>query len=155
MNICGRYLTAGEQCNSRLTGGCYSEHYVEGTAQQVDSIIAGWMECVTMNIIWKVLHSSWTVLLQVEWNVLQWTLYGKYCTAGGQYYCGLNGMCYNEHYMESTAQQVDSSIAGWMECVTVNIMWKVLHSKWTVVLQIEWNVLQWTLWGRYCTAGGQ
>ena len=48
--------------------------------------------------------------------------------------------------MEDTSQQVESGIAAWMECVTVNIIWKILHSKWTVVLQIEWSVLQWTLW---------
>jgi len=44
--------------------------------------------------------------------------------------------------MECTAQQVDSGIVGGMECVTVNIMWKVLHSRWKVVLQVEWSVLQ-------------
>ena len=63
-------------------------------------------------------------------------------TAGGQWYCRLDGVCYSEHYVEGTAQQVDSGIAGWMECVTVNIMWKVLHSRWTVVLQVGWSVLQ-------------
>ena len=36
--------------------------------------------------------------------------------------------------MEVSAQQVDSDIAAWMECVAVNIMWKVLQSRWTVVL---------------------
>ena len=49
--------------------------------------------------------------------------------------------------MEGTAQQVDSGILGWMECVTVNSMWKVLHSRWTVVLWVEWSVLQWKLCG--------
>ena len=44
--------------------------------------------------------------------------------------------------MEGTSQQVDSSIAARMECVTVNIMWKILHSRWAVVLQFEWSVLQ-------------
>jgi len=44
--------------------------------------------------------------------------------------------------MEDTSQQVDSGIAARMECVTVNITWKILHSKWTVVLQFEWIVLQ-------------
>ena len=43
--------------------------------------------------------------------------------------------------MEFIAQQVDSSIAVWMECVIVNIMLKSLHSRWTVVLQVEWSVL--------------
>jgi len=51
-------------------------------------------------------------------------------------------VCYSEHNVEVTAQQVDSSIAGRMECVTVNIIWKVLHSTWTEVLQVEWCLLQ-------------
>jgi len=46
--------------------------------------------------------------------------------------------------VEDTSQQVDSGIAAWMECVTVNIMWKILHSRWTEVLQLEWSTLQWT-----------
>jgi len=100
------------------------------------------MKCVTVNIMRKVLHSMWTVLLQVGWSVLQLTLCGRYCTAGGQWYCRLNGVCYSEHYVEGTAQHVDSVIAGLMECVTINIMWKVLHSRWTVVLQVECRVLQ-------------
>ena len=153
--LCGRYCTAGGEWYCGLIVLCYSEHYVEGTVQQVDSCIVGWMECVTVNILWKVLHNRWTVVLWVEWNVLQWTLSGKYSTACGQWYCGLNGMCYSEHYVEGTAEQVDSAIVGWMECVRVNNMWKVLHSRWTVVLWVEWNVLQWTLCGRYCKASGQ
>ena len=36
-----------------------------------DSVIAGWKECATVNIIWNVLHSKWTVILQVEWSVLE------------------------------------------------------------------------------------
>ena len=82
---------------------------------------------------------------QWYYSVLQWTLYGRYFTAGGQWYCSLNGVCYSEHYVEDTSQQVDSGIAAWMECVTVNIMWKILHGRWTVVLQLECSVLQWTL----------
>jgi len=151
----GRYCTACGQWYCRLDGVCYNEHYVVGTAQQVDSDISGWMEGGTVNIMWKVLHSSWTVILQVEWSVLQWTLCGRYCTAGGQWYFRLNGVCYSEHYVEGTAHQVDSVIAAWKECVTVNIIWKLLHSRWTVVLLVEWSVLQWTLCGRYCTADGQ
>ena len=143
--LCWSYCTAGWQCYCLLNGVCYCEHYVVGTAQQMDSGIAGWMECVTVNIMLKVLHSRWTVVLQVEWSVSQWTLCGRYCTAGGQFYCMLDGVCYSELYVEGTAQQVDSGIAGWMECVTVNLMWKVLHSRWTVLLWVEWSVLQWTL----------
>jgi hypothetical protein len=199
----GRYFTAGGQWYCSLNGVCYNEHYMEYTSKQSDIDIAAWMECVTGNIIWKVLHkqagsgiaawmeyvrvnifrkilhSRWTVVLQLEWSMLKWTLYGRYFTAGGQCYCSLNRVCYNEHYMEDTSQQVDSGIAAWMEfvrvniiwkvfhkqagsgvaawmkCVTVYIIWKVFHSRWTVLLQLEWSVLQWTLYGRYFTAGGQ
>ena len=35
---------------------------------------------------------------------------GRYFTAGGQWYCSLNGACYSEHYVEDTSQQVDSGI---------------------------------------------
>jgi len=132
--LCGRYCTAGGQWYCSLNGVCYTEHYVEGTVQQVDSVIVAWMECVTVNIMCKVLHSMWTVVLWLEWSVLLWTLCGSYCTACGQWYCSLNGLCYSEHYVEGTAQQVESCIVAWMECVTVNIMWKVLHSRWSVVL---------------------
>jgi len=151
----GRYCTAGGQWYCSLNGVCYSEHYMEDSAQQVDSGIAAWMECVTVNTIWKILHSRWTVVLQLEWSVLQWTIYGRYFIGNGQWYCSLNGVCYSEHYMEDTAQQVDSGNAAWMECVTVNIIWKILHRKWTVVLQPEWSVLQWTLYGRYFIGNGQ
>jgi len=129
--------------------------------------------------MWKVLHSKWTVVLWVEWSVLQWTVCGRYCTAGGQLYCRLNVVYYSELFVEGTTQMVDSGIVSRMECVTVNSMWKVLHSRWTVVLWVECSVLQWTvcgkilhsrwtvvLWversvlqwtvcGRYSTAGGQ
>ena len=57
-------------------------------------------------------------------------------------YCGLNVVCYSELYVECTAEQVDSGIVGKMECVTVNSMWKVLHSRWIVVLWFECSVLQ-------------
>ena len=127
----------------------------------------------------NIIHSRWTLVLQLEWSALQWTLSGRYFTAGGQWYCSLNGVCYSEHYledtsqpggqvycslnglwyiepyMEGTSQQVDSVIAAWMQCVTANIMWKVLQWRWTVVMQLEWSVLLWTLSGRYFTAGGQ
>jgi len=36
----------------------------------------------------------------------------RYCTAGGQWYCSLNGVCYSEHYVEGTAQQVDRFIVA-------------------------------------------
>jgi len=157
------YCTAGGQWNCSLNVVCYVEHYVEGTAHQADSVIVAWMECVTVNIMWntahqadsvivawmecvsvnsmwKVLHSRCTVILWLEWSVLQWTICGRYCTSGGQCYCGLNGVCYSEQYVEGTAQQVDSGIVAWMKCVTVNIMWKVMHRRWTVVLWIEWIV---------------
>jgi len=50
---------------------CFSELYVEGTAEQVDSGILSRMECVTVNSMGKVLHSWWTVVLWVECIVLQ------------------------------------------------------------------------------------
>jgi len=151
----GRYFTAGGQWYYRLNGVCYSEHYMEDTSQQVESSITVWTKCVSVNNIWKILHSRWAVVLQVEWCVLQWTLYGRYFTAGGQWYCRLNELCFSVHYLEDTSQQVDSGIAVWMECVAVNIIWEIIHSKWTVVLQLEFSLLQWTLYGTYCTAGGQ
>ena len=43
---------------------------------------------------------------------VQVTFVGRYCTAGGQWYCGLNGVCYSEHYVEDTSQQLDSGIAA-------------------------------------------
>jgi len=153
--LCGMYCTAGRQWYCGLNVVFYSEQYVEGTAQQVESGIVCWMECVTVNCMWKVLHSRWTVVLWVEWCVLQWTVCGRYCTVGGQWYCVLNVVCYSEQYVEGTAQQVESGIVCWMECVTVNCMWKVLHSRWKVVLCVEWSVLQWTVCGRYYTVGGQ
>ena len=87
-----------------------------------------------MNNMWKELHSRWTVLLQVLWSALHLTLFLRYCTSGGQCYWSLNGLYYSEHYVEVTAQQVDSGTVDWMECVTVNIMWKLIHSMWIVVL---------------------
>ena len=153
--LSGRYLTTGGQWYCSLNGVCYSEHYMEDTSQQVDSGIAAWMECVTVNIIWKIIRSKCTVVLQLECIVLQWTLSGRYFTASGPWYCSLNVVCYSEHYLEDTSQQVDSGIAARMECVTVNIRWKIFHSRWTVVLQFECIVLQWTLSGRYFTASGQ
>jgi len=54
---------------------------------------------------------------------------GSYCTAGGQSYCVLNGVCYSGQCVECTAQQVESGILGLKKCVTVNSMWKVLHSR--------------------------
>jgi len=62
--------------------------------------------------MWKLLKSKWTVVLQLKWSVLQLTLFGRYCTAGGQWYFSLNGVCYSEHYVASTAQQVDSGIVA-------------------------------------------
>jgi len=41
------------------------------------------------------------MVLCVECSVLQRTLRGSYCTTGGQWYCGLNGVCYIEYYMEA------------------------------------------------------
>jgi hypothetical protein len=40
------------------------------------------------------------------------TFIGRYFTAGGQWYCSLNGVSYCEHYVEGTSQPVDSGIAA-------------------------------------------
>jgi len=53
--------------------------------------------------------------------------------------------------MEDTSQQVDSSIEPLMGCVTVKIISKTIHSKWTQLFWLEWGLLQWTLSGRYFT----
>ena len=60
--------------------------------------------------MWRVLHSRCTVVLCVECSVFQRTLCGRYCTAGGQLYCVLNGVRHSEQYVEGTAEQVDSCI---------------------------------------------
>jgi len=51
-------------------------------------------------------------------------------------------VCHSEHYLEDTAEQVENGIGVLIECVTVNIIWKILQSRWTVVLEFEWSVLQ-------------
>jgi len=153
--VCGRDCTAGGQWYFGLNVFCYSEQYEEVTAKRVDCGIVGWMGCVRVNSMLNVLHSGWTVVLWFELIALQWTVCRRYCTTGGQWYCVLNGVCYSEKYVECTAQQVDSGIVGRMECVRVNIMWKELHSSWNVLLWVKRIVLQWPLFGRYCTAGGQ
>jgi len=132
---------------------CYSEQYIDGTAQQLDSFIVGWVDCVTVNIMWKVLQSNWTVILWVEWSVSQWTVCVIYCIAYGRWYCWFNGVWYIEQYVVGTAQQLDSGIVCWKVCVTVNIMWNVRHSWWTVLLCDECSVLQWTIYVNFCTAG--
>jgi hypothetical protein len=38
-------------------------------------------------------------------------------------------MCYSEHYVEDTSQQVVSVIAAGMESAAVNIKWNILHSR--------------------------
>ena len=81
-----------------------------------------------MNICWKILHNSRTVVLEHEWSVLHLTLSGRYFTACEQFYYSLNGGLNSEKYLEDSSQQVDSAIAARMECVTVNIIWKILHS---------------------------
>jgi len=58
--------------------------------------------------------------------VLLWVEYGLFC----------------EQYVDVRALQVDSSIVGCMEYITVNSMLKVLCRKWIVVLWFECSVLQ-------------
>jgi len=51
-------------------------------------------------------------------------------------------VCYSEHYLEDTLRQVDTGIGVLMECVSVNIIWKILYGRWTLVLEFECSVLQ-------------
>jgi hypothetical protein len=51
------------------------------------------------------------VVLQLELSVIKLTLSGKYFTASGQCFCSLNEVCYSEHYLEDTLQQVDSGFS--------------------------------------------
>jgi hypothetical protein len=54
--------------------------------------------------------------------------------------------------LEDTSQQVDSGIAVWMECVTVNIMWKILHSSWTYThVHVQLHNSTAHLLYKYCT----
>ena len=145
--LCGRYFTAGGHRCCSLNWVCYNEHYEDGTSKLLDIRIVGWMECVSANIIWKILHSRWTVVLQNVWCVLGRKLFRKYFTAFIQCYCSLNGVCYCEHYVEVTSQQVDSSIAGWVVCVTANIIRKLLQCMLTVFLQFEWSLIHRILCG--------
>ena len=95
----GRYFTAGGHMYCSLNEVLYCGHYMEGSSQLVDTGIAAWMKCVTVNIIWKVLHSSWRIVLLSE------------------------SIVFGEHYMEGTSYQVDECIAAWTKCVTVKIKW--------------------------------
>ena len=74
--------------------------------------------------------------LQLEWRVLNVTLIGMYCTAGGQWYCALNGLCYSEHYVKATAQQ------GQWYCSLNEEFCSEHHvdyttQMWTVILRLE------------------
>ncbi len=154
VNLYGRYFTTGGHWYCSLNELRYSEHYMEVSSQHLDTGNVAWMKCVTVYLIWKVLHSSWTLVLELEWSALQWTLYGRYFKTGGHWYCSLNEVRYSDHYMEATSQQLDTVIADWLKCVTVNIIWKILHNSWTLVLQLEWRALQWIISGRYFITGG-
>ena len=59
---------------------------------------------------WNVLNSMWAVSLWVECSLLQCTVCGSYCTAGGKCYCGFNGCVTVKNKGKYTAQQVDSCI---------------------------------------------
>jgi hypothetical protein len=107
----------------------YSEYYMEYTSQQVDINITVWMNCISVNIIWKILHTWWTLLLQFQWSALRWILYGRYFTASEHWYCSSNEVHYSY------------------------VIWKILHSKRTLELQFQWSALQWIIYGSYFTAG--
>ena len=119
--IYGRYFTASGHCYCSLNDVRYSENYMEDISQQVENSITAWMKCVTVNIVWKIIHSRWKLVLQLECSALEWTLYGRYFRAGGQWYCSLNDVRYTEHYMEGISQQVDTGIAARLKSVTVKI----------------------------------
>jgi len=109
----------------------------------MDNNIRAWKNCDIFKINWTVLQNRWNLLLQLEWSALQWTLSGRYFTSG-HCYCNLNGVCYSEHYQEDISQ-VGTVIVTWMECVTVNIFRKKLHSRWTMLLYLEWSWFKVTL----------
>jgi len=90
-------------------------------------------------------------VLHVIKTKVQGTFVGRYFTAWGLCYCSLNDERYSNHYLEDTSQLVDIGMAVWIKCVTVHIICKILYSRWTLVWQLEWCVLQWTLPVRYFT----
>ena len=125
------------------------------SAQQVNSGIVVWIYCVTVIIMCKIQHSRWTVVLQVQCIMLHWTVCGIYSTAVRQWFCRFNLVCYSKYYLEDTVKQVDSIIVTWMEYVTANYTRYILHSWCCVILQLQRSMLEWNLFGSYCTAGGQ
>jgi len=149
----GRYFTAGGQWYCRMNGVCYSEHDQEYSLHQVDNGNAAWMKnvtvkiickilhsrwtvvlqlvikCVTVNIIWKILYSRGRVVLQLELSVLQWVLYASTLQQVDSVIAVRYKVRYSEHYLQDTLQHVDSVTAAWMECVTVNIIYKILYSR--------------------------
>jgi len=56
------YCTEILQLCCRLNAVCNSEHCVEDTAHQNDSVILGKMECIAAKIMWSILHNRWTVV---------------------------------------------------------------------------------------------
>jgi hypothetical protein len=131
----------------------YIEYYTEHIFHEKDTGFAGWMNCVTVNIIWKLVHSRRLYLFQLEWNMLQWILYWRYFGAGGHWYCRLNELCYSEYCMEVSSQQEVILIAPWMKYVTVDIIREIIRSKRTLLLQFERSVVQLILSLRYFAAG--
>ena len=72
---------------------CYSEQYMEVTAQQVDSVIVAGMECVTVNIIWNFVKTNF-------YN------HKKYIYFYFEFCIGLCRMCLILQCINSTATQV-------------------------------------------------
>jgi len=169
--VCRRYCTASVQWYYLLNGRCYSGQYLDGTLQKwtvvvcVECSVLQWTVCgsyCTAGGEWycgmngvcyseqnveKKCTAGWQCCLRVELSVLQWTVCGSYSTADGQWYCVLNIVYYSEHCVEFTAQQVDCGIVSRIDCDIVNINWKKMQSRWTVVLWDELSVLQWTVCG--------
>jgi hypothetical protein len=118
--LSGIYFTALDVSYCSLNNDLYSEHYLDDTSQQVGTGIAAWINCVTGNITWKMLH-MWTLILQSEWRAIQWILFGRYLTLGEGWYYSLNKVPHVEHYVEGTSQHLDTGITAWIHSVTINI----------------------------------
>jgi len=76
--------------------------------------------------VFKVLHSRWPLVLQLEYSRLQRKVSGSYFTEDGQWYCSLNEVHYSELCVKDTSQQLETSISVLIKCFTVKIIWKLL-----------------------------
>lgn len=85
--------------------------------------------CVTVNIICKILYSSWMLVWQLEWCALQWTLSVRYFTMGGPWYFTLNKVCYSQHSGKIWGMKIGQiwqmNILVW--CPLGDVMWTKLQ----------------------------